>query len=56
VIQLMDIQHAVDIIPVFGQVKDGRINSSNALELLNTFYLNNFSSKELYHILLSDFM
>jgi len=56
VIQLTDIQHTVDIIPVFGQVKDSQINSSNALELSNTFYLNNFSSKELYHILLSDFM
>jgi hypothetical protein len=55
VIPLTDILHAVDIIPVFRAERDGQINSTNALELPSTFYLNNFSSKELYHILLSDF-
>jgi hypothetical protein len=55
VIPLTDVLNAVDIIPVFGAERDSQINSTNALELPNTFYLNNFLSKELYHILLSDF-
>jgi len=55
VIPLTDVQQAVDIIPVFGQARNRDIDSTNTLELSNTFYLNNFSSKELYHVLLSDF-
>ena len=55
VILLTDILYPVDIIPVFGQNRDCHINSSNALEICNSFYLNNFSSKDLYHMLLSDF-
>jgi len=55
VIPLTDILYPVDIIPVFGQNRDRHINSSNALEICNSFYLNNFLSKDLYHVLLSDF-
>jgi len=55
VIPLTDVQQAIDIIPVFGQARNRDIDSTNALELSNTFYLNNFSSKELYHALLSNF-
>lgn len=49
VVAMSDVLHPVDIIPVFGAVMDRRINCNNSLELPDTFYLNNFSDKEMHH-------
>ncbi|KAH8999792.1 hypothetical protein EDB86DRAFT_3063873 [Lactarius hatsudake] len=52
---IIDIAHAVDIVPVYGARMDPRITAENSLDIPTDFYLNDFSDKEIYYTLLSEF-
>jgi len=53
IIRLTDIREIVELVPVYGSQMDPRLNYNNSLELADTFYLNNFASKETFHAILS---
>jgi hypothetical protein len=44
---LIDVTHAIELIPVYGECANHAITSATCLELYNTFYLNNFLDNEL---------
>ncbi|KAG2361757.1 hypothetical protein BDR07DRAFT_1485539 [Suillus spraguei] len=48
IIPLLDVTHAIELIPVYGDRADHAVTSSMCLERYDTFYLNNFSDKEWY--------
>ncbi|KAH9011172.1 hypothetical protein EDB83DRAFT_2234129 [Lactarius deliciosus] len=52
---IIDIARAVDIVPVYGARMDPRITAENSLDIPTDFYLNDFSDKEIYYTLLSEF-
>ncbi|KAH8979549.1 hypothetical protein EDB86DRAFT_2814501, partial [Lactarius hatsudake] len=52
---IIDIARAVDIVPVYGARMDPRIMAENSLDIPTDFYLNDFSDKEIYYTLLSEF-
>ncbi|KAG2124547.1 hypothetical protein BD769DRAFT_1628761 [Suillus cothurnatus] len=56
IIPLLNVTHAIELIPVYGDRADRAVDSSTCLECYDTFYLNNFSDKEWYHTLHTDFM
>ncbi|KAG2336155.1 hypothetical protein BDR05DRAFT_897109, partial [Suillus weaverae] len=56
IIPLLDITHAIELIPIYGDRADRAVTSSTSLERYDTFYLNNFSDKEWYHTLHTEFM
>ncbi|KAG1888464.1 uncharacterized protein F5891DRAFT_1131991 [Suillus fuscotomentosus] len=56
IIPLLDVTHAIKLIPVYGDRANCAVDSSTCLESYDTFYLNNFSDKEWYHTLHTDFM
>ncbi|OJA17460.1 hypothetical protein AZE42_12585 [Rhizopogon vesiculosus] len=56
VVPLLDVTHAIELIPVYGGRANHTATSATSLELYDTFYLNNFSDKEWYHTLHTDFM
>ncbi|KAG1800872.1 uncharacterized protein HD556DRAFT_1430227 [Suillus plorans] len=56
IIPLLDVTHAIELIPVYGDRANRAVDSSTCLERYDTFYLNNFSDKEWYHTLHTDFM
>lgn len=56
IIPLLNVTHAIELIPVYGDRADHAVDSSTCLECYDTFYLNNFSDKEWYHTLHTDFM
>ncbi|KAG2046702.1 hypothetical protein BDR06DRAFT_1014499 [Suillus hirtellus] len=56
IIPLLDVTHAIELIPVYGDRANRAVDSSTCLESYDTFYLNNFSDKEWYHTLHTDFM
>lgn len=50
---LTDIREIVELVPKFGQrMRDG-LNCDNSLEIMDTYYLNNFADKETFHAILS---
>jgi hypothetical protein len=53
IIHLTDIHEIVELVLVYGPRMDLRLNYNNSLELADTFYLNNFTSKETFHVILS---
>ncbi|KAG2118336.1 hypothetical protein BD769DRAFT_1362378 [Suillus cothurnatus] len=54
ILHLIDVTHAIELIPVYGGRANHAITSAMCLELYDTFYLNNFSDKEWYHMLHTD--
>ncbi|KAG1842345.1 hypothetical protein F4604DRAFT_1689986 [Suillus subluteus] len=51
---LVDVTHAIELIPVYDVRANRGITSATCLELYDTFYLNNFSDKEWYHLTHTD--
>jgi hypothetical protein len=49
IVHLVDVTHAVELIPVYGKTLDRTVTSTTSLERYNDFYLNAFSDKEWYH-------
>ncbi|KAG1851380.1 hypothetical protein F4604DRAFT_1883577 [Suillus subluteus] len=49
ILHIVDVTHAIELIPVYDVHANRDITSTTCLELYNTFYLNNFSDKEWYH-------
>ena len=45
VIPLTSIWEIVQLVPVFGEKMDMRLNSNTSLDLAEKFYLNNFANK-----------
>ncbi|KAG1900840.1 uncharacterized protein F5891DRAFT_1128385 [Suillus fuscotomentosus] len=56
IVCLIDVTHAVELIPVYGVTLDCTVTSTTSLELYNDFYLNAFSDKEWYHMLHADYV
>lgn len=55
IIPITDVMHAVELIPVYGEGANRMVSAATSMEVYERFYLNNFSDKELYHSLHSDF-
>lgn len=53
VFKLVDICEFVELVPKYGKTMPEHINSDNSLELMQSYYINHFSSKEVYHAILS---
>ncbi|KAG0701707.1 hypothetical protein DFH29DRAFT_982633 [Suillus ampliporus] len=56
IVCLIDVTHAVELIPVYGVTLDRTVTSATSLEHYDDFYLNAFSDKEWYHILHADYV
>jgi hypothetical protein len=56
IVPMVDVTHAIELIPVYGERADRSVTSSTSLEHYDTFYLNSFSDKEWYHTLHENFM
>ena len=54
IVRLVDVTHAVELIPVYGVRLDRTVTSTTSLERYDDFYLNAFSDKEWYHTLHAD--
>lgn len=55
IVPLVDVTHAVELIPEYGERVNRDVTAATSLELYDTFYLNSFSDKEWYHSLHADF-
>ncbi|KAG1874853.1 hypothetical protein F4604DRAFT_1880763 [Suillus subluteus] len=55
IVPLIDVTHAVELIPEYGERFNRNVTAATSLELYDTFYLNSFSDKEWYHSLHADF-
>ncbi|KAG2335684.1 hypothetical protein BDR05DRAFT_978916 [Suillus weaverae] len=55
IMSLIDVTHAIELIPEYGGRVNHNVTSTTSLELYDTFYLNSFSDKEWYHSLHTDF-
>ncbi|KAG2364328.1 hypothetical protein BDR07DRAFT_1279951, partial [Suillus spraguei] len=55
IVPLVDVTHAIELIPEYGQRVNCDVTAATSLELNDTFYLNSFSDKEWYHTLHTDF-
>ena len=53
VIPLTSIWEIVQLVPVFGEKMDMRLNSNTSLDLADKFYLNNFANKNTFHAILT---
>ena len=56
IISLLDVIHAVELIPKYGTAVNREVTSATCLELYNEFYLNNFSDKEWHHTVHKDYL
>ncbi|KAG0691712.1 hypothetical protein DFH29DRAFT_819115, partial [Suillus ampliporus] len=56
IVPLINVIHAIELIPVYGGRLNCDVTSVMSLELYDMFYLNSFSDKEWYHTLHSDFV
>ncbi|KAG1804402.1 uncharacterized protein BJ212DRAFT_1449761 [Suillus subaureus] len=56
IVCLINVTHAVELIPVYGVTLDRTVTSATSLECYNDFYLNAFSNKEWYHTLHTDYV
>ncbi|KAG1876683.1 hypothetical protein DFJ58DRAFT_909883 [Suillus subalutaceus] len=56
IVRLVDVTHAVELIPIYGETMDRSVSSTTSLERYDNFYLNAFSDKEWYHTLHADFV
>jgi hypothetical protein len=48
--------HAVELIPVYGEVVADGVSSATCLEHYERFFLNNFADKESYHTFSTEFV
>lgn len=55
IISLLDVIHAVELIPKFGVVARREVTSETCLELYDEFYINNFTDKEWYYTMYHDY-
>jgi hypothetical protein len=55
IVPLVNVTHAIELIPEYGERVNHNVTAAMSLELYDTFYLNSFSDKELYHSLHADF-
>ncbi|KZP15179.1 hypothetical protein FIBSPDRAFT_750832 [Athelia psychrophila] len=53
IFKLVDICEFVELVPKYGRTMPAHINSDNSLELMHSYYINHFASKETYHAILS---
>lgn len=51
--RLSNVREFVELVPRFGARMPDGINCNNSLDLMNSFYVNNFSDKENFHAILS---
>ncbi|KAG1870896.1 hypothetical protein F4604DRAFT_2017171 [Suillus subluteus] len=56
VIQVTDVTHAVELIPVHGEAVAKGVSSATCLESYDCFFLNNFADKESYHTFSTEFV
>ena len=56
IILLLDVIHAVELIPKYGVAANCNVTLETCLELYNDFYLNNFADKEWYHTMYDDYL
>jgi hypothetical protein len=56
VVPLVDVTHAVELIPDYGEKADTNISSAVSLESYERFFLNNFADKESYHTFSTEFV
>lgn len=56
IVRLVDVTHAVELIPVYRTTLDRTVTSATSLERYNDFYLNAFTDKEWYHTLHADYL
>ncbi|KAG1883753.1 hypothetical protein F4604DRAFT_1878948 [Suillus subluteus] len=55
VVSLVDVTHAVELIPEYGSKVDEKISSATCLEGYDQFFLNSFADKESYHTFSTEF-
>ncbi|KAG1830962.1 hypothetical protein DFJ58DRAFT_719600 [Suillus subalutaceus] len=55
VVSLVDVTHAVELIPEYGSKVDEKISSATCLEGYDRFFLNSFADKESYHTFSTEF-
>ncbi|KAG2122975.1 hypothetical protein BD769DRAFT_1359974 [Suillus cothurnatus] len=56
VVRVTDVTHAVELIPVYGEVVADGVSSATCLEHYERFFLNNFADKESYHTFSTEFV
>ena len=56
IISLLDVIHAVELIPKYGVAANRNITLETCLELYDNFYLNNFADKEWYHTMYNNYL
>ncbi|KAG2044581.1 hypothetical protein BDR03DRAFT_930573 [Suillus americanus] len=56
VIQVTDMTHVVELIPVYGEAVAKGMSSTTCLESYKHFFLNNFTDKESYHTFSTEFV
>ncbi|KAG2357121.1 hypothetical protein BDR07DRAFT_1453197 [Suillus spraguei] len=55
VVSLVDVTHAVELIPEYGSKVDEKISSATCLESYDWFFMNSFADKESYHTFSTEF-
>ena len=55
IISMLDVVHAVELIPKYGASARRDVTSETCLEVYDDFYLNNFSDKEWYYTMNHEF-
>lgn len=53
IFKLTDIREIIELVPRFGERMPDGLDCNNSLELMKSFYINNFSDKETFHTILS---
>ncbi|KAG1717844.1 hypothetical protein EDB19DRAFT_1863760 [Suillus lakei] len=56
VVQVTDVTHAVELIPVYGEAVGNGMSAATCLESYERFFLNNFTDKESYHTFSTEFV
>jgi hypothetical protein len=56
VVQVTDVTHAVELIPVYGEAVGNGMSAATCLESYEHFFLNNFTDKESYHTFSTEFV
>jgi hypothetical protein len=51
--RLIDVREIVKLVPWYSAQMDGHLNSDTYLKLTDSFYMNNFTDKETFHVILS---
>ncbi|KAF8834237.1 hypothetical protein BDN67DRAFT_915355, partial [Paxillus ammoniavirescens] len=51
VVPLTNVSHPVELIPIYGMSVNCTVTAEMSVEIYNHFYLNDFTDKEMYHML-----